>query len=411
MEAEAVDFYDLDADLTDAQRALRDRVRDWVEARFMPMLGEYWRDGTFPRHLLPEMAALGCFGSTIQGYGCPGHSPLEHGIISRELERGDSSLRTFASVQGSLAMHAIHDFGSDEQKDRWLPALARAQKVACFGLTEPGTGSNPAGLETRARRTEGGYVLDGRKTWINHADLADVAIIWARLVDEPGVDTESPRAIRGFLVEREGNPGYRPQVIEGKLSLRIGTTCSIDLDACKAEILPGTRGLKSALACLNHARYTIAWGAVGSAMACYDEARRHTLERIQFGHPLAAFQLVQERLARMLISVTRAQLVASRLAELAATGRATPARVSLAKMDNVDAAIEVARSARDLLGAEGILDSVQCFRHMCNLESVRTYEGTANMHLLVLGRDITGLSAFSPQDARTGTPQQPRRTD
>lgn len=399
MATDVADFYDLDADLTEAQRTLRDRVRDWVEARFMPLIGEYWRDGSFPRHLLPEMAALGCFGSTLRGYGCPGHTPLEYGIIARELERGDSSLRTFASVQGSLAMHAIHDFGSDAQKERLLPALARVEKIACFGLTELRTGSNPAALETRARRTEDGYVLDGHKHWINHADLADLAIIWARLEDEPGVDSVSPRAIRGFVVDTRSNPGYRAQAIEGKLSMCIGSTCSIDLHECRAELLPGTRGLGSALACLNHARYSIAWGAVGSAMACFEEARQHALERVQFGHPIAAFQMVQERLARMLVSLTRAQLVASRLAELEVTGRATPARVSLAKMDNVETAIEVARAARDLMGAEGILDSVACFRHMCNLESVRTYEGTMNMHLLVLGREITGLSAFTLGDA------------
>jgi glutaryl-CoA dehydrogenase len=391
---EASDFYALDDELTEAQRGLRDRVRHWVDRRFLPVVARHWRDGTFPLELVPEMAALGCFGGTIHGYGCAAYSPLEYGLVMRELERGDTGLRTFASVQGALAMHAIHDFGTEAQKSTWLPGLARAEKLACFGLTEPDHGSNPGGMETTATETDGGFVLRGRKKWIGNANIADVAVIWARVGSDP-----SPRAVRGFLVDPR-TAGFKATVIDGKMSLRAAYTCEIELDDCEIPadaILPGTRGLGSALSCLNHARYSIAWGTVGSALACFDEARRYTLERIQFGRPIGAFQLVQARLAEMLTDLTSAQLLAWRLAELKGSGRATPARISMAKMANVERALRVARAARDLLGAVGILEEHQCFRHMSNLESVRTYEGTLNMHLLVLGREITGISAFSPE--------------
>ena len=401
MQYEPLDLYNLDAGLTDAQRALRDRVRAWVDDRFLPHIQQHWRDATFPLDLAPEMAELGCFGATFSGWGCAGHSPLEYGIIMRELERGDSGLRTFASVQGALAMHAIHDFGSDAQRDHWLPLLSGGRSLACFGLTEPDFGSDPGSLHSQARRTADGWVLDGAKRWIGHATVADVAIVWARVVGDPDIDPTSPKAIRGFLVDTR-SPGYHARLMEGKLSLRASLTGEIELKGCAVgpdALLPKTRGLGSALSCLNHARYGIAWGAIGSAQACFDEARRHALKRRQFGHPLGAFQMVQDRLARMATDITRAQLVAWQLAELKASGRATPTQVSLAKWSNVDIALQVAREARDLLGAVGILDDSQSMRHMCNLESVATYEGTRNMHLLVLGRELTGLSAFSPQEA------------
>lgn len=401
MSFESLDLYDLDASLTDPQRALRDRVRSWVDTRFLPQIQRHWRDGSFPLDLAPEMAELGCFGSTIAGWGCPARSPLEYGIIMRELERGDSGLRTFASVQGALAMHAIHDFGSDAQRDQWLPLLSSGQSLACFGLTEPDFGSDPGSLATQARRTPDGWVLDGAKRWIGNATVADVAIIWARVVDDPSIDATSPKAIRGFLVDTRA-PGYHARLMENKLSLRVSLTGEIALKRCAVgpdALLPRSRGLGSALSCLNHARYSIAWGTVGSALACFDEARQHALKRRQFGHPLGAFQLVQDRLARMATDITKAQLVAWRLAELKTAGRATPAQVSLAKWSNVETALQVAREARDLLGGVGILDDYQSMRHMCNLESVRTYEGTMNMHLLVLGRELTGLGAFSPQEA------------
>ena len=400
MPFEASDLYDLDAELSDAARALRDRVRTWVDERFLPNVQTWWREGTFPLALASEMAALGCFGGTIKGYGCAGYSPLEYGVVMRELERGDSGLRTMASVQGALAMHAIADFGSEAQKQQWLPALTQAQKLACFGLTEPDFGSNPGGMATTARRTSTGWVLDGSKRWIGNAGVADVAIIWARVVGDPSIDSTSPKAIRGFLVDTR-LPGYEATLIDGKLSLRAALTYEIALAGCEVPddaLLPGSRGLGSALSCLNHARYSIAWGVVGSAMACFDEARQHAASRVQFGRPIGAFQLVQARLARMLSEITKAQLVAWRLAALKSEGRVTPAQISLAKWSNVESAIEVAREARDLLGGVGILDSHQSFRHMCNLESVRTYEGTMNMHMLVLGREITGRSAFSPDD-------------
>jgi glutaryl-CoA dehydrogenase len=322
---------------------------------------------------------------------------MSYGLIMQELERGDSGLRTVASVQGALAMQAICAFGSQEQKQRWLPGLASGEKIGCFGLTEAEHGSNPAGMTTRARRTAGGFVLDGGKMWIGNGSVADVAVVWARLVDDAGVDQHSPEAIRGFLVER-GAPGFTASDIEGKLSLRAAITSRLEFRQCEltAEaLLPTSAGLKSPLSCLNHARYGIAWGAVGAAMACYDEARRYALKRVQFGRPIGSFQLVQRKLAEMLTELTKAQLLAFRLAQLKQAGTLTHTQISMAKMNNVAMAIEVARTARDILGAVGILDDHVCFRHMCNLESVRTYEGTHDIHLLALGQSITGMAAFA----------------
>lgn len=378
------DLYDLDDLLTDEERAVRARVRAWVDERWMPVVAHHFREGTFPYDLVPELAELQAFGPDIRGYGRPGWGAVAYGLLMQELERGDSGLRTVCSVQGALTMQAIARFGSEDQKELWLPALGRGEKLGCFGLTEPGAGSNPAGMTTRARRTDAGYVLDGAKYWIGNGTRADVAVVWAYLDD----------TVRGFLVETS-SPGFAAVDITGKLSLRASVQSRLELRECAAELLPGTAGLKSALQCLNQARFGIAWGSVGSALACYDEARRHAMEREQFGRPIASFQLVQAKLARMLGEITKAQLVAFRLAQLKDAGRVTPAQISLAKMNNVETAREVARTARDILGGVGILDEHQCFRHMCNLESVRTYEGTHDVHMLSLGREITGISAFA----------------
>ncbi|MBA3609161.1 MAG: acyl-CoA dehydrogenase family protein, partial [Chthoniobacterales bacterium] len=308
----------------------------------------------------------------------------------------DSGLRTFASVQGSLAMTAIDLFGSEEQKSRWLPEMARGTKLGCFALTEPDFGSNPGGMISRARKTADGYRLSGAKKWIGNATIADVAVVWAKVDGEPGVDPESSGAVRGFLVEK-GTPGFNSRLIEGKLSLRAALTAEIEFDDCAlpAEaLLPQSGGLRSPLGCLNHARYGISWGVLGAAMACYDEARQYALGREQFGRPIASFQLIQAKLAHMLTEITKAQFLALRLAQLKDAGAAKHYHISMAKMNNVEIALDAARVARDILGGVGILDQHQCFRHMCNLESVKTYEGTHDIHLLVLGQQITGIPAF-----------------
>ncbi len=394
---EATDFYQLDDLLTLEERRLRDQVRDWVQERFLPVVRQHYRDATFPMELVPELAQLSVFGPTIKGHGCAGLGSLAAGLIMRELERGDSGLRTFASVQGSLAMMAIDLFGSEEQKSRWLPAMARGEKLGCFALTEPYFGSNPAGLRCRASKTDEGYRLSGEKKWIGNGTVADVAIVWARIDGEAGLDPESTRAIRGFLVEK-GNPGFSATLIEGKLSLRAALTAQLAFNDCllpESALLPQSDGLRSPLTCLNHARYGIAWGALGAAMACYDEARQYAIGREQFGRPIGSFQLVQAKLARMLTEITKAQLLAIRLAQLKDAGTARHYHISMAKMNNVEIALDIARTARDILGAVGILDEHQCFRHMCNLESVETYEGTHDIHLLVLGQQITGIPAFT----------------
>ncbi len=391
-----VDFYCLDELLSPADIELRSRVRSWVETRYLPVIAEHYEKATFPLTVGREIAAFGAFGGNIRGYGCAGLSALQYGLIMQELERGDSGLRTFASVQGALAMNAIAMFGSEEQKQKWLPAMAKGEKLGCFGLTEPEYGSNPAGMVTTAKKTPAGYVLNGKKMWIGLGTIADVAIVWAKVDGEPGVDPRSPAAIRGFLVEK-GIPGFSAELIEGKLSLRAANTSRLAFANCtvpSSHLLPASQGLKSPLQCLNHARYGIAWGVLGAAMACFEEARTYAARRIQFGKPIASFQLVQRKLALMATELTKAQLLVWRLAQLKDAGKATFVQISMAKRNNVATALDIARTTRDILGGVGILDEHQCFRHLCNLESVKTYEGTDDMHLLILGEKITGISAF-----------------
>ena len=391
-----VDFYGIEELLTAEERRHRDVMRAWVSERFLPRVREHYAAGTFPAELVPEMAQRHAFGATIRGHGCAGLSNVAYGLIMQELERGDSGLRTFASVQGALTMNAIAMFGSPEQKERWLGPMARGEKIGCFGLTEPEFGSNPAGMSSTARQTSDGFVLDGCKTWIGNAMICDVAVVWAKVEGEAAATGGKKPVIRGFLVEK-GISGFRRELIEGKMSLRVSPTGKLIFQNCRlppSALLPESTGLRSALMCLNHARYGIAWGAVGSAMACYEEARQYAGRRVQFGKPIAAFQLTQRKLALMLSELTKAQLLALRLGQLKDAGKASPAQISLAKRNNVAAAIEIARLTRDILGGVGILDQHQCFRHLCNLESVKTYEGTDDMHLLILGEEITGIPAF-----------------
>src|SRR5262245_51596720 len=392
-----VDFYGIEEFLSPEERHNRDRMRAWVSARFLPSAPEHYSAGKFPLEWIPELAKLNAFGATIKGYGCAGLSSISYGLIMQELERGDSGLRTFASVQGALAMNAIAMFGSEEQKRCWLGPMARGEKIGCFGLTEPEVGSNPAQMTTAARKTSDGYVLNGSKMWIGNATFCDLAIVWARVEGEENSTLDTKSMIRGFLVEK-GIGGFRTELIEGKMSMRVSPTGRLIFENCKvplSSLLPETSGLKSALQCLNHARYGIAWGVLGSAMACYEEARLYAATRLQFSKSIASFQLTQRKLALMLTELTKAQLLALRLGQLKDSGKATPSQISMAKRNNVEMAIEIARLARDILGGVGILDQYQCFRHLCNLESVKTYEGTEDMHLRILGQEITGIGAFS----------------
>jgi glutaryl-CoA dehydrogenase len=387
---QGVDYYRCDDLLSPEERSVRDTVRRWVENRYLPKVEDYFDHGTFDRDLIPQLAELGLFGIKIEGYGCSGLSDVIYGLVCQEIERGDSGLRSFVSVQNSLVMYPIDAFGSEEQKARWLPAMARGEKIGCFGLTEPDVGSDPARLRTRATREGGDYVLNGHKLWITNGELADVAVIWAR--------TEG--GIRAFLVEK-GTPGFEAYPIRRKYSMRASVTSGLVLDAVRVpgdSLLPGTDGLKAALMCLNEARYGIAWGAVGAAMACYDIVLDYAKSRIQFGVPIASFQLVQQKLVKMLAEITKAQLLCIQLGRLKESGQARHTHVSLAKMNNVSEALKIARTARDILAANGITLDYHVIRHMLNLESVYTYEGTHDIHILSIGRDITGYDAFAPKE-------------
>ncbi|HWV56495.1 MAG TPA: acyl-CoA dehydrogenase family protein [Longimicrobiales bacterium] len=390
---QGVDYFDIDSLLSEEERLIRDTVREWVDRAVLPVIGKAYVEQRFPMELVPRMAELGLFGANLpEEYGCAGLGNVAYGLIMQELERGDSGLRSFASVQSGLCMYPIFAFGSEEQKRTWLPRMASGEVIACFGLTEPDFGSNPAGMLTTARQDGDGWVLNGSKMWITNGSLAHLAVVWAKT---GALDDQD--SIRGFLVPTD-TPGFTAIEQKGKLSLLAADTSELVLQDVRVgpeALLPGTAGLKSPLMCLTNARYGIAWGAIGAAMACFDEALQYAKSRVQFGdRPIAATQLQQTRLADMLTGITQGQLLALQLGRLKDEGRLRPQQVSLAKRANVNMACEVAREARRLLGANGILVEYQAMRHMANLESVYTYEGTHDIHGLILGEDITGWAAF-----------------
>jgi glutaryl-CoA dehydrogenase len=381
-----LDYYGIDELYSDEERMARDTVRAFVSGEILPTIGKHFTAGSFPRELVPRFGQLGLLGSALTGYGCPGMSATAYGLICQELERGDSGIRSFCSVQSSLVMYPIWAFGSEEQKQRWLPGMAAGQLIGCFGLTEPDFGSNPGGMLTRAVKTAGGYRLTGTKRWITNGSIAQLALVWAKLDDE----------VRGFLVPTD-RPGFTATDIDGKWSLRASVTSELhleDVEVGEDAILPGVKGLKGPLSCLTQARFGICFGAVGAMLACYDEALGYAKERVQFSRPIAGYQLVQEKLAVMVQEITKAQLLDLRLGRLKEAGKLRPQQVSLAKRNNVAWARDIARMARDILGASGVTDEYQCGRHMLNLESVYTYEGTHDIHTLVVGQDVTGLAAF-----------------
>jgi glutaryl-CoA dehydrogenase len=387
-----VDFYAFDSLLSEEERAVRDTVRAWVDENLIPIIGQAYVEGRFPRELIPGMAKLGLLGANLpEEFGCAGLNNVAYGLIMQELERGDSGIRSFASVQGSLVMYPIYAFGSDEQKRRWLPALAAGKDIGCFGLTEPDYGSNPAGMITTAKETKDGWVLNGTKMWITNGSQATVAVVWAKTGD-----LKDPRSIRGFVVPKSIK-GFSARDQKGKLSLRASDTSELvfeDVHLPKDALLPKSGGIKSPLMCLTQARYGIAWGTIGAAMACYDEALRYAKQRVMFDRPIGQTQIQQVRLADMLTEITKAQFLTLQLGRLKDAGTMTPEQVSLAKRNNVSMACECAREARRLLGANGILAEYHSMRHLANLESVYTYEGTHDMHSLILGQAVTGLSAF-----------------
>jgi glutaryl-CoA dehydrogenase len=387
-----VDFYQMDGLLSEEERAVRDTVRAWVDEHLMPIIGDCYIEGRFPKQIIPGLAELGVLGANLpEEYGCAGLNNVAYGLIMQELERGDSGIRSFASVQGALVMYPIYSMGSEAQKKQWLPRLAAGQEIGCFGLTEPDYGSNPSGMITTAKETKDGWVLNGVKMWITNGSQATVSIIWAKTgaVDDP-------KSIRGFIVPTS-TKGYAAKDQKGKLSLRASDTSEIHLEEVhlpKDAILPKSGGIKSPLSCLTQARYGISWGAIGAAMACYDEALQYSKQRVMFAKPIGATQIQQVRLADMLSEITKAQLLCLQLGRLKDAGTMTPQQVSLAKRNNVSMACDIAREARRLLGANGILAEYHSMRHMANLESVYTYEGTHDMHSLILGQEITGIAAF-----------------
>ena len=382
-----VDYLSLDSQLSEQELLVRQTARQFVDERVLPVIRDCYRDARFPRELVGEIARLGFFGANLEGYGCAGMSNLEYGLIMQELERGDSGVRSFVSVQGALCMYPILTYGSEAQKERWLRAMAAGEATGCFGLTEPDFGSNPAGMRTRARRDGECWVINGEKTWITNGTLADVAIVWAR-TDE---------GIRGFLVEK-GTAGFTSSDIHGKWSMRASVTSSLSLQDCRVPadaMLPGAKGLKAPLGCLTQARFGIGWGVIGAAMDCYETARQYSIVRKQFDdRPIASHQLVQEKLAWMITEITKAQLLALQVARLKDSGKLEPAHVSMLKRNNVAIALETARLSRDVLGANGITDEYPIMRHLCNLETVKTYEGTDHIHALVIGERVTGVAAY-----------------
>lgn len=382
-----VDFYNIDMLLSEEEKMIRDTVRDYVEKRIMPIIRKHYEEATFPKELIPELAELGLFGANISGYECLGINNVAYGLVMQELERADSGIRSFISVQSSLVMYPILEFGSEEQKQYWLPKLAKGEKIGCFGLTEADYGSNPGGLKTKARRDGNSYILNGSKMWITNGSMADVAVVWAK---------NEENIINGFLVEK-GTKGFTATEVKGKLSLRASDTSELIFEDCRIPAenrLPKAEGLVAALKCLSQARYGIAWGAIGAAMACYQEALEYSKTRIQFDKPIASFQLVQNKLAYMLTEITKAQLLCLQLGRLKDLNLATHAHISMAKRNNVYIALQIARLARDILGANGITLEYNAMRHLCNLESVYTYEGTHDIHTLILGEYITGIEAY-----------------
>jgi glutaryl-CoA dehydrogenase len=382
-----VDYFCVDSLFSEEESMVRQTARRFAEERIAPLIRDCYRDARFPAELIPEMAEMGFYGANLEGYGCAAMSNVEYGLIMQELERVDSGIRSFVSVQGALVMYPILTYGSEEQKQKWLPRLQSGQAVGCFGLTEPDFGSNPGGMRTRARRDGDGWVLNGEKTWITNGTQADVAVVWAR----------GEEGIHGFLVER-GTPGFTSSDIHGKWSMRASVTSSLSLADCRvkeSDRLPGARGLKAALSCLTQARYGIGCGVVGAAMECYETAREYSILRKQFDNrPIASHQLVQEKLAWMITEITKAQLLAVQAGRLKDRGKLEPAQVSMLKRNNVGMALECARLSRDLLGANGITDEYPIMRHMCNLETVKTYEGTDHIHALVIGERVTGVAAY-----------------
>jgi glutaryl-CoA dehydrogenase len=386
-EYKGVDYYNLDDLYTDEEKAIRDTVRDFVDKEVIPIIEKYNQEMKFPTQLIPKMGELGLFGPTLPvEYGGMGINNISYGLIMQELERGDSGVRSFASVQSALVMYPIYTYGSEEQKKFWLPKLAAAEKIGCFGLTEPDFGSNPGGMITKAEKISDGYLLNGAKMWITNGTIADVAVVWAK----------HDGKVKGFLVEK-GTKGFSAPETKGKLSLRASVTSELVFEDClipSENILPSSGGLKSPLSCLTQARYGIAWGVIGMAMHCYHTALEYTKSRIQFGKPLAAFQITQEKLVFMLTEITKAQLLDYRLAQMKDNGTMKPQYVSMAKRNNCELAKTIASMAREMLGANGILDEYPIMRHLNNIESVKTYEGTHEMHTLILGEDVTGFAAF-----------------
>ena len=385
-----VDFIEFDSLLNEDERLVRGTARRFIEENLVPIIEQCNREGRFPRELVKPMADLGFFGANLKGYGCAGMGNVEYGLVMQELERGDSGVRSFVSVQSALVMYPIYAFGSDAQKEKWLPAMARGEKIGCFGLTEPDFGSNPSGMRTRAKKSGNEYILNGEKMWITSGSIADVAVIWAKLEDEDN-------RIRGFLVETD-RPGFKADDVHGKWSLRASVTSGLSLQDVRIpeeNILPGSGGLKSPLMCLNQARYGIAWGAIGAAMSCYDTALQYSKLRKQFREqPIASHQLVQEKLVWMVSEITKAQLLVLQVGRLKDAGKVQHQHISMGKRNNVWMALECARKACDILGGNGIADDYPVMRHMMNLESVKTYEGTHDIHALIIGESITGESAF-----------------
>jgi glutaryl-CoA dehydrogenase len=382
-----VDYMLFDSQLTEQELLVRQTARRFTDERILPVIRECYRDGRFPSELIAGMAELGFLGANLEGFGCAGMSNVEYGLIMQELERGDSGVRSFVSVQGALVMYPILTYGSEEQKNKWLPKLQSGEAIGCFGLTEPGFGSNPGGMLTTAKQAGGDWILNGEKTWITNGSVADIAVVWAR----------TSGGIQGFLVER-GTSGFSTSDIHGKLSMRASVTSSLSLSDCRipaTNILPQAKGLKTALSCLTQARYGIGWGTIGAAMDCYETARHYSTIRKQFDdRPIAGHQLVQEKLAWMITEITKAQLLALHAGRLKDNGRLDPAHVSMLKRNNVSMALDCARLSRDLLGANGITDEYPVMRHMSNLETVKTYEGTEHIHTLVIGERVTGIAAY-----------------